>query len=105
MVDEIFLLSNYSQLSSNRFALQFAYRCHGEEGNVVYQMAKDADLLARNEDSDRKDSKYVRSNGEEIPREISEKLYELFFNIYEGDDFAEEQRKFNSSRGNFFAEK
>lgn len=82
------------------------HRCHGEKNNVVYELAKDADLLARNKESNPlKTPNYVRSNGEEIPPEISSKLFALFYNIYEGDDFAEEQKNFRSSRGNFFAEK
>lgn len=103
MVFETFHFSIHFQLYLNQFAL---HRCHGEQDNVVYEMAKDSDLLARNRDLDRlKTPKYIRSNGEEIPPEIYNKLYDLFDSIYDGDDLAEEQKNFHGSRGNFFAEK
>lgn len=87
----------------HRFAL---LRCHGEKGNVVYEMAKDKNLLAGNKDSKGlAEPNYVRSNGEVIPSEISDKLSGLFGKIYGGDEFDEEQNNYHGSTGNFFAEK
>ena len=76
--------------------------CHGEKNNVVFELAKDADLLVT---SGEYNFEFVRSNGEKIPSEISEKLSKIAWDIYGGDDYVELQKTYHGSRGNFFAEK
>lgn len=78
-------------------------RCHGEKGNVVHEMAKDKNVLAHSiEDS--YITSFVRSDGEEVPNELSKKLEELNLHIYEPKNKAE---KFSQqcSYGNYFAKK
>lgn len=49
--------------------------------------------------------KLIRSNGEQIPQEIADKLSALAFDIYEGDNYEEQKDAYNGSIGNFFAKK
>lgn len=77
-------------------------RCHGEEGNVVYEMAKDKNLLSSNV------PKYdvfnfVLSNAEPIPQEVSEKLINLASEIVDRNDKRIEKRAYHGSLGNYFA--
>lgn len=77
-------------------------RCHGEVGNVVYDMAKDKNLLSSN--VPRYDEfNFVRSNGEPIPHNISEKLINLASNIVDRNDKRIEKRAYHGSLGNYFA--
>lgn len=77
-------------------------RCHGEDGNVVYEMAKDKNLLSSN--VPRYDEfHFVRSNGESIPKNISEKLVDLATNILNRKDKQSEKRAYHGSLGNYFA--
>lgn len=80
-------------------------RCHGEKNNAVYELAKHTDLLARSGDLEAPKQNFIRSNGEEIPIEISTKLFKLFADIYEGEAFIEQTKSYHGSRGNFWAEK
>lgn len=78
------------------------YRCHGEKGNVVYELAKDKNILSSNPPR-YADFNFVRSNGETVPEEIAAKLTSITWNIIENSD--EEMRQYNGSLGNFFSEK
>lgn len=82
----------------------YHFRCHGEMNNVVYEMAKDKDVLdADHEIPLRKD--FIQSDGKEIPDEISIKLANVSFNIYLGEYYDEEKNNYNGSFGNFFTDK
>lgn len=48
-------------------------RCHGEKGNVVYELAKDKNLLSPSS-PDYTSFNFVRSNGEQILKTIVDKL-------------------------------
>lgn len=80
------------------------FRCHGEEGNVVYEMARDKNLLSscklKWEVFD-----FIRSNGDAIPQSTSHKLSDLCMDIYASDEIIAEKLAYNGSLGNFFAEK
>lgn len=77
-------------------------RCHGEGGNVVYEMAKDKNVLSS--DMPRYDSfNFVRSNGEIIPEKTSRKLVALSASILNRHDKQKEKRAYNGSLGNYFA--
>lgn len=80
------------------------FRCHGEEGNCVYELARDKNLLSsckfKWEIFD-----FMRTNGEAIPQSISHKLSHLGLHIYESSDFTAEALAYNGSMGNFFADK
>lgn len=78
------------------------HRCHGEKGNVVYDMAKDKNLLAPSVPT-LKRFNFIRSNGEQIPQDMDEKLSSIYFQVQDG--FEEEKINYNGSYGNFFAEK
>lgn len=83
--------------------MYFPNRCHGEKGNVVHEMAKEKNVLAHNiEDS--YITSFVRSDGEEIPNELSKKLDELNEHIYEPKN-KEEKFSHECSYGNYFAKK
>lgn len=77
-------------------------RNHGEEGNVVYNMAKDKNLLSPNIPTFT-NFNFIRSNGEQIPKMKADKMSTLVMEIING--FEEEKRQYNGSLGNFFAEK
>lgn len=78
------------------------YRCHGEDGNVVYDMAKDKNVLSSN--IPRYDSfSFVRSNGELISDKISAKLLALSQTILNRNDMRKQKREYNGSLGNYFA--
>lgn len=77
-------------------------RCHGEVGNVVYELAKDKNVLSS--DVPRYDHfNFVRSNGEIIPEEISRKLVALSSDILNRNDKRMEKCEYNGSLGNYFA--
>ncbi|XP_031636092.1 spermine oxidase-like [Contarinia nasturtii] len=78
--------------------------CHGESGNVVYEMAKDKNLLSSNVPT-YKTFNFVRSNGEEIPAEISERLTKLAMGILDRNDREREKRAYHGSLGNYFAQR
>lgn len=80
------------------------YRCMGEKGNVVHELAKDKYLL---ETSVAIQGYYnlVQSDGQRIPEELSTKIIEMGLDIYRGDKYAEEKKNYNGSLGNFIAEK
>lgn len=67
-------------------------------------MAKDKNLLAHGIEEHRAD-RMIQSNGEEIACEISKKLSNLSFDIYEGENYAEEKMNYHGSFGNFYAKK
>lgn len=79
------------------------FRCHGEDGNVVYELAKDKNLLSSSklkwELFD-----FVRSNGDAISQLKSHKLSQLGLSI-QSSDMNAEKSVYNGSFGNFFAEK
>lgn len=78
------------------------HRCHGEKGNVVFNMAKDKNLLSSNIPT-YTHFNFIRSNGEQIPKTKADKMSALVFEIIEG--FEEEKRQYNGSLGNFFVKK
>lgn len=78
-------------------------RCHGEKNNVVYEMAKDKNLLGRWE-MERLET-LIRSNGEEISSDLAKKLSNTAFDIYDGDTYETEKKNYPCSMGNFFAKK
>lgn len=75
--------------------------CHGEVGNVVYEMAKNKDLLSSHA-IDLSVHHLVRSNGDPIPKETVDKLMALKDEIDSGYD--EEKSAHNGSTGNLFAD-
>lgn len=78
-------------------------RCHGEEGNVVFELANDKNVLSS--DAPRYDKfNFVRSNGDAVPEGISEKLMSLGFQIFDSNDKVDEKRTYNGSLGNYFAQ-
>lgn len=80
-------------------------RCMGEKGNVVFELAKDKNVLASGVDDANGYYNLVRSDGEKIPRELCEKIIEMGLNIYRSDKYDEEKPNYHGSMGNFIAEK
>lgn len=76
-------------------------RCHGEEGNVVYELARDKNLLSSCPLKSY-DYHFARSNGETIPAEISEKLAKLKYSTL-NDEATGEMKDYNGSLGDFYA--
>lgn len=76
----------------------------GERGNVVHELAKDKNLLATSIDLQGYYN-FVRSDGEQISKDLSTKILEMAMDIYRGDKYAEEKKIFRGSLGNFVAEK
>lgn len=71
--------------------------CHGEVGNVIYEMAKNLDLLQTTKGpSDGFEYRY--SNGETADKSLTSKLEKLALEI--ADD-AEAYKKYEGSFGNF----
>lgn len=70
----------------------------------MYELAKDKDVLFHSTIKHILGT-FTHSDGETISNELSNKLSDLFLNIYDGADFKEEKEHFNSSFGNFFAKK
>lgn len=79
-------------------------RCHGEKGNVVFELAKDKNLLASTT-PDYSSFNFVQSNGEEIPKSVGDKLSELYTKLIYGNEHDLEKREYRGSLGNFFTEK
>lgn len=78
------------------------HRCHGEEDNVVYELAKNKNLLEAN--SMRYDLfTLMRSDGSTVPTEVSEKLMLLAITIVE--EYKDEMKLYTGSLGNFIMEK
>lgn len=75
--------------------------CHGEENNVVYDLVRDKNLL----DSTGGvyyDYKCIRSNGEVVPDDITDKLKEIMDKAY--DDKDELLKNYNGSLGAYYKE-
>lgn len=74
----------------------------GEKGNVSFELAKGKNLL---ETTVKELGIYnlIRSDGEQIPKELATKLIDLSFEIY--NDESEEKANYKGSLGNYFAEK
>lgn len=89
---------------SNKEFVNYLFRCHGEKNNVVYELAKDKNLLSSSS-PDYTSFNFIRSNGERIPNNIGNELSELYSNIIYGDKYDVEKREYKGSLGNFFAEK
>lgn len=85
-------------------AFYFA-RCHGERGNVIYELTKDKNVLNRRSELKFQQPNHIRSNGDEISSELSKKFIKLAHEIYDGDSYEEEKIAFRGSVGNFFAKK
>lgn len=80
------------------------FRCHGEKGNVVYDLAKDKNLLSASH-TDYTSFNLIRSNGEQIPKSIGDKLTKLYLEIIFDERYDVEKREYNGSLGNFFSNK
>lgn len=68
----------------------------------MYEMAKDKNVLSSCQ-LKWDNFHFVRSNGEALPVQMSEKLSKLCMEICEADDKTEEMRAYNGSLGNFYA--
>lgn len=77
-------------------------RCHGEKDNVVFAMADSKNLLSSNTFSYDQFPLY-RSNGETIPKTISDKLVALAFQILQQAEL--EKHSHEVSLGNYVMEK
>lgn len=86
------------------FRMNNYFRCLGEKGNVVHELAKGKDLLKRSIDIIGFYT-LIRSDGQKIPSDLSTKLVDLAFEIYGDKKFDEEKQRYHGSFGNFFAEK
>lgn len=86
------------------FTLLCVFRCMGEKGNVIYELASDKSLLERSVDV-LGYYKIIRSDGQVIPSELSTKLVDLAMEIYGDEKYHQEKRMYHGSFGNFFAEK
>lgn len=98
-VQTCFFFINEMKLKKQRYLIR---RCHGEKGNVVYDMAKDKNLLATSIPTFEKFN-FIRSNGEQISQDTDGKLSTIYFELLDG--YEEEKSNYNGSFGNFFAEK
>lgn len=49
--------------------------------------------------------KFIRSNDDAVPDDVTKKLHSLALEIYEGDAYNNERNKYEGSIGNFFGEK
>lgn len=76
--------------------------CHGEEDNVVCELAKKHKLLEANTLS-YDTFLLIRSDGCEVPTEMSDKLMELAIMIVEA--YKDEMKAYKGSLGNFIMEK
>lgn len=103
-LEKIAFVCWFLSLKSCRFHQYSIHRCHGEKGNVVYEMAKGKDLLSSNIPM-YKTYNFVRSNGEVIPAKVSERITKLAMSILDRDDHREEKMAYHGSLGNYFAQK
>lgn len=78
----------------------FYLRCHGENDNVVFELANKYDLLGNFEMDT---FQLIKSDGTVLPTEISDKLVKLFFSI--SDVYEEEMKLYKGSLGDFITEK
>lgn len=76
----------------------------GEVGNVVYEMAKDKNLLATGTEA-LGYYNFIRSNGDKVPHELAVKLFDLSMEIERGEKYDAEMLNYKGSMGNFFVEK
>lgn len=72
--------------------------CHGEKGNIVYDMVKNLDLLQPSFNN-YQDLSFIDIDGKFVDKSISRKLNEIAFLIYEDEDGV---RKEEGSYANFF---
>lgn len=79
-------------------------RCHGEKRNVVYELAKDKNVLAHS-NKEISFTTFIRSDGEVIPSELSKKLSDFSLQLYDSADNDDEKSSYASSYGNYFAKK
>lgn len=80
-------------------------RCHGEKGNVVYELAKDKNVLSHSKKEDMTFTTLIQSNGEEIPNELSKKLTDFSLELYDSSENDDEKSSYAGSYGNYFAKK
>lgn len=76
--------------------------CHGEKNNVVYEMAKDKNLLEHSTEKELR-LKFIRSNGGADPNELTKKILDFGMKIVMGEE--DEMAAYHGSIGNYFAEK
>lgn len=67
-------------------------------------MAKDKNVLDESIDLTLP-VEFIRSNGEEVSKELATNLSNFLFDIYEGEKYDEEKTNYHGSLGNFIAEK
>ncbi|XP_058122911.1 spermine oxidase-like [Anopheles ziemanni] len=74
--------------------------CHGEQGNVVYQLAKVYPGLLKSSIIADEDAVLIRSSGVRVPEEVAERLQTMAEEIIE----SEERDNFSGSLGEFFTQ-
>ncbi|RZC34913.1 Amino oxidase and/or NAD binding 8 domain containing protein [Asbolus verrucosus] len=72
--------------------------CHGEEGNVVYEMVKDLNLLSPSQNN-YSDFTYYLSNGTVIDKAITNHLVKIADDVFEDEEAA---RKTEGTFGDYF---
>uniref|UniRef100_T1H025 Amine oxidase domain-containing protein n=1 Tax=Megaselia scalaris TaxID=36166 RepID=T1H025_MEGSC len=73
--------------------------CHGEENNVVYELVRDKNVLDST-GSVYYDYKCIRSNGDVVPDDVTEKLKEILDKAYEDKD--DLLKNYNGSLGTYY---
>lgn len=68
-----------------------AYRCMGEKENVVYELAKDKNILERSIGVPEYYT-IIQSDGQMISSKLSTKLVDLAMELYGDSKFVEEKR-------------
>uniref|UniRef100_A0AAG5D1F3 Amine oxidase domain-containing protein n=1 Tax=Anopheles atroparvus TaxID=41427 RepID=A0AAG5D1F3_ANOAO len=74
--------------------------CHGEQGNVVYQLASVYPGLLKSSIIADEDAVLIRSSGARVPEEVAERLQAMAEEIIE----SEERDTFDGSLGEFFTQ-
>lgn len=59
--------------------------CHGEKDNIVYEIVKDLNVLGDSY-NDYSDNVYYMSSGQAVNKNVSDRLQEIAFNIFEDYD-------------------
>lgn len=83
-------------------AIYFSNRCHGQQDNVVYELAKNYGLLETN--SLRYDTfTLMKSDGSTVPADLTQKLMLLAITIVE--IYKDEMKEYKGSLGSFIMSK
>lgn len=103
-IDSIYWFLFFFSKFSSSLLWTLHHRCHGENGNVIYEMAKGKDLLSSDIPT-YKTYNFIRSNGEVIPEKVSDRLTKLAMGILDRGEHREEKLAYHGSLGNYFAQK